>query len=687
MATPSEPAGDPRQPLPPSTRDWTIPLILAFALLYAAFIHSRSYSTNDASRLASIESLVHRGVWQIDDSPFGHTLDRILVDGHFVSDKPPVLSFAGAAGYALLHHGLGLTLNPEPCLPESSPIHCRALLAPGEADWAYFILTFLLVALPGVALLALAYRLARCRGFSNPLALCLVASLGLGTALFPYSTVFVNHVPAAASTGAALYLLLTRPALSPRDLLATGFFLALATTLDLSAGIFLVAFGLYLLVAAPSRQAALDRARWLLAGALPPLLLMVVLDFWIMGNPLPPQVYAAGYEYEGSLLHGNLSGFRGPENPLVYAFHLLFGDRGTFAFYPIVIWYLLTAVAALRSPASDWRRLAAALLGATTLYVLYFTISTDNYGGFAFSPRWMLLPVPLIAFFALLSPALYHPPLRLLFAAALAALSIASTYRGALSPWSEALPIFRLAYAEPAAPEWIAAVVSGYASFDEVDASLDFGANRVVRRWVDARFGITVPDGPAWYFLHESHPPAPWFALPLGLPQSGSLSLHADLSPAARAWLATFDRAAFASEMLAPALAAAQPTPLPAQFHGAGGDASLEGYQLLHKDGALRLITGWQVHSRSATLPAPRRVFLHLLRLDGSIAAQSDFLAADYATLFPGDLFFQLQELDITALPAGHYWLQLGLYYPDTGARLLTTDGADRVLLQPITID
>jgi hypothetical protein len=687
MASRSEPTGDRAPQVPTSSRDWTIPLILAFALLYAAFIHSRSYSTNDASRLASIESLVHRGVWQIDESPFGHTLDRILVDGHFVSDKPPVLSFAGAAVYALLHHGLGLTLNPAPCLPENSPIHCRALLAPGEADWAYFILTFLLVALPGVALLALAYRLARRRGFSNLLALGLVASLGLGTALFPYSTVFVNHVPAAASTGAALYLLLARPALPPRALLAASFFLALATTLDLSAGIFLVAFGLYPLVTAPSRQAALARARWLLAGALPPLLLMVALDFWIMGNPLPPQFYAAGYEYEGSLLHGNLSGFRGPENPLAYAFHLLFGDRGTFAFYPIVIWYLLAAVVALRSPANDWRRLAAVVLGATTLYFLYFTLSTDNYGGFAFSPRWMLLPVPLLGFFALLSPAPYRPPLRLFVIAGLAALSIASTYRGALSPWSEALPIFRLAYAEPTEPQWIAAVVSGYASFEEVDASLDFGANRVIRRWVDARFGIAVPDGPAWYFLQESQPPASWFAVPLGLPQSGTLALHADLTPAAGAWLATFDRAAYASEMLAPALAAAQPAPLPAQFHGADGDASLEGYQLLHEDDVLGLITGWQVHSRSTTLPAPRRVFVHLLGLDGSIAAQSDFLAADYATLFPGDLFFQLQELDITVLPPGHYWLQLGLYYPDTGARLLTTDGADRVLLQPITID
>ncbi len=135
-------------------------IVLLFILLWSPFIHSRTYSTNDASRMASIESLVHRQTWQIDDSPFAHTLDKIQVGDAFYSTKPPIFSFVGAGVYALLYHGLGWELQTQGCAPDLSETSCRALLELKTADWAYFTLTFLLVALPGIVMLALAYRLA-----------------------------------------------------------------------------------------------------------------------------------------------------------------------------------------------------------------------------------------------------------------------------------------------------------------------------------------------------------------------------------------------------------------------------------------------------------------------------------------------------------------------------------------------
>ncbi len=168
---------------PNRARDLTWAVLLLFVLLWTPFIHSRTYSTNDASRMASIESLVHRQTWQIDGSPFAHTLDKIKVGDAFYSTKPPLLSFVGAGVYGLLYHGLGWELQTQGCAPDLSATNCRALLEPAEADWAYFTLTFLLVALPGIVMLALAYRLAWRAGLPNWIAVGLTLVLGLGTAV------------------------------------------------------------------------------------------------------------------------------------------------------------------------------------------------------------------------------------------------------------------------------------------------------------------------------------------------------------------------------------------------------------------------------------------------------------------------------------------------------------------------
>jgi len=95
----SDPASDAR-----SRRDLTVWVTLFFLLVWALFTHAHVGSFNDRSRLAAIESRVARGTWIIDESPFSRTVDRIFVDGHFYSDKPPVLTFI-ASGCTLSFTG------------------------------------------------------------------------------------------------------------------------------------------------------------------------------------------------------------------------------------------------------------------------------------------------------------------------------------------------------------------------------------------------------------------------------------------------------------------------------------------------------------------------------------------------------------------------------------------------------
>lgn len=658
-------------------KDWTWLVILLLSLPLILFVHSRAYSTNDASRMATIESLVHRGTWTIDDSPFAHTLDKIKVGDHFYSDKPPMLSFLGAVLYAGLHHGFGLTLQSSGCEPGVSVSQCLAMRELTQADWAYVLLTWLLISLPALVIIVLMYKLARFYDWSNPTALFFVLVMGLGTALFPYSTVFTNHVPAAMGIFIAFYILLRTESPQRSSLIGAGFAAMFAVTLDLSAAMFAIAFAGYIFWRNPPEIV------WYVVGALPIAMFFMLLNYQIVGNPLPPQFYAAGYDYEGTRLYSNLSGFQATDNVPRYAFDLLLGENGVFAFFPILIWYVWALIKSLRAPKEHERQMALVVSIAVMLYFLFFMLSTDNFGGFAFSPRWLLLPVPVLAAFALR----VGWPLRIsggLAIALLAALSVLSTYRGALDPWWPARPFISLAVQNPEPRRYIPVALSGYGSFEHVNPDLrrSFGVNHVPRRWFDARWGLVIPPGEGWWFIHESTPLSPWLADELGLSAAAmTYGLNANLVPSAQKWLASMTKEAYLSESLSPQdEQEVTPVPLPVTFILDDDKIKLHGFDLHVADGGLWLITGWSIEQR--VFPTgPRRLFAHLLDENGQIVAQDDSFAADYETLLEGDYFFQVQYIDLAALANGRYWLQLGVYHPDQGTRLLTESGENRLLL------
>src|SRR5437868_13147617 len=93
-----------------------------------AIFSARPYAGgwNDGSRLATVESLVDRGTFAIDDSIFVRiptnrapyesvqlretgTLDKLLIGGHFYSDKSPVPAVLLAAAYGAIQRLTGFT--------------------------------------------------------------------------------------------------------------------------------------------------------------------------------------------------------------------------------------------------------------------------------------------------------------------------------------------------------------------------------------------------------------------------------------------------------------------------------------------------------------------------------------------------------------------------------------------------
>jgi len=441
---------------------WAVGVGVFFLVLWSLFIHSHISSFNDASRMASVEALVEHGTWAIDDTRMaGHTYDIVKLNGHTYSDKPPVLSFVAAGLYAVLHRVFGLELVAQECDPHASACYCFALLCPQEPDWAYYWLTWALMAVPSAFALVLFYRLAASFSHSNILALILTAVLGLGTTIVPYSLVINNHIPTTACLILGLYALLQSTgdvAHSRRWLGVAGFAASLAFTFELEAGVFLVFF----LV-----DAALHHRRraWpFLIGALPPLVLMAALDWWILGDPFPPMLHPSGYAFQGSLLNPTIGGLRTATNVPEYVFAMLVGDRGLFSFVPVLLWVVAALIARLRDTRDElWSR--AVIVGLACLALtIYFGGFTESFGGEVYGPMWFTAMMPVLFVFAA-SPSLYRTPGRRLIFGGLSALSIYTAWLGALDPWRAVPPPLWLTASAPVVtrppaltPEQIAAI-------------------------------------------------------------------------------------------------------------------------------------------------------------------------------------------------------------------------------------
>jgi len=125
-----------------------------------------------------------------------------------------------------------------------------------------------------------------------------------------------------------------------------------------------------------------------------------------------------------------------------------------------------------------------------------------------------------------------------------------------------------------------------------------------------------------------------------------------------------------------------------------GGQAVLLGANVapgttLQPPTILTATLAWQARTEMET---SYRVFLHLLRPDGSLLTQSDGEPANWTRpttgWAAGEVVLDVRTLDIPAdAPPGAYTLVAGLYDPDAGARLALPDGTDAVFITIVTID
>jgi hypothetical protein len=435
-------------------------LFLLLWIAYAYFL-PRVADWNGNSRFDLTLAVVDERRFAID-SFYENTGDYARFGGHIYSDKAPGLSFLAVAPYAAWRWAAGsealrAVLDRSGIGPAAAAVLreagarrkqtslARRLQASEQRDatgpprggpwrdaagWrlyfagALYWCTLAVVALP-CALGALAlYRLLGALDVGSPAALLSTLGYGLGSAAFPYATVFYGQALAAALLIVAWerLLVLRRGAAGAVWWWGVGALLGLAVLVELTAA--LPAFWLVLwgLGTARTRGLAL-----LVAGALPPAALLGAYNAACFGSP-----FATGYQYLGrfpEISSYGVTGFGAPRLEALLGLTLS-PFRGLFVYSPFLLlalpgWQVLRR----RHAAPAWLCLVA-----FTAQLLLIAGWHDWKGGAALGARNLLVATPfLLVPAAVALDAWWRAPLRRAIASALLVLSVLVTVAATVS--------------------------------------------------------------------------------------------------------------------------------------------------------------------------------------------------------------------------------------------------------------
>ncbi|MEI7635517.1 MAG: tetratricopeptide repeat protein [bacterium] len=381
----------------------------------------------DADRYALMESLVERGTTCVDEATFA-SVDRARLNGHFYSEKPPLLSFAGAGVYFILHHGPGWNFR------ENSSQIVRVMIA-------FFVI------IPLCFLLWMFHALLSRQHCGWKGAIIATTLPALASLLLTYGVCFTNHPLAGALLFAAFYTgfdlrdesCMTNTAVSAASpclrYFAVGFLSALSAAVDLLPGA--IFFAAYL--AFEFRRMSIRSMGFLLTGAMIPAVLHVILNRAATGLWLPAyfvherNLYAGSIWRADSMIAGDYEPF---PNYLTALYHYTIGHRGVFFFMPLMLYGLIYASKSARSMGAGRAGLALTVLATFVITLLATPAISLGLAGGSYGPRHIVTVTALVYFYAVNEFRRKGRAWRTILAACLVAWSAAIAWTGALDPWT-----------------------------------------------------------------------------------------------------------------------------------------------------------------------------------------------------------------------------------------------------------
>ncbi len=397
---------------------------VVFLMLWFWFVKTVPTSWNDASRLATMESLVEGRGWDISNSMFMSGFDKIRVQGRYLSDKTPLFSLLGTAVYAGLH-AIGLNFAE-------------------HLEWIHPILVFFLCALPALGILFLADHWLRLQGGGSQetevRAWVLVAVL-FGNLVLPYTVILNSHVLAAFGI-LATFCLLTVPG-EPKTRGSGGGPLRRSWRwLRTVFGVEGLAGLLAGLAAASDHPAlwlalALGVFAWRRGRVLPyavglavPLVATALIYRGVSGAWAPFALQLQGYRFPGSrqpesLLFGGMAGWN-PLDSIEFLWTASFGAKGVFS-HSIAV--LVGLLAFWRSRRFEF----AVVLGAVAWTVAIFAKGpVMAYGGACYGFRYMIFWMPLVTLFTF---EWLRSPVLAAWVKSAIVVSVVTSVAGIQAPW------------------------------------------------------------------------------------------------------------------------------------------------------------------------------------------------------------------------------------------------------------
>lgn len=375
-AEPAAPLVDPQDD-PARVTAW---LATVFAVVSAVMVmwHLQDSSLDNAntgSRYATIEALVDQGTFHIEKTHYRNTIDKLQVDKHYISSKPPTLPTYAAGVYWVYKQITGHTIGNHE----------------GQVVWLVSLFTGWLAHVIFLIYLYLFCRLL----LKRQLAILLTVAAGsfayLGVA---YATAINNHSIAASVGLVGLYYAFrvrNGHSQGPRHWIFAGLCFGLLPAIDLPSLSLSFFVGLYLL--------SHDWRRTLLffvPALLPGFIAQLALGYVITGSLVPAYSNSELKSYAGNYFRQVKTGIDALREPKhIYGFNVLLGHHGLFSMTPLFLFSLWEMV-------RDWRRRdrylpELVLITTTVLIVLSFYIfKTRNYGGWCVGMRWLVPIMPLL---------------------------------------------------------------------------------------------------------------------------------------------------------------------------------------------------------------------------------------------------------------------------------------------------
>lgn len=382
---------------------WPSALLGAIMLAALALItHEGVFlAGNDASRFALIESLVERGVGNIDGSRYAWTVDKVFIDGHAYSNKPPLLSIAGAGLYWLVQQLTGWTFA-----------HDSLALTR--------LLTWLLVGVPTAGLVFAFDRWLRASALSPTVRGLTLAALATGTILTSYSGTLNNHSNAAAALFLA-FLCAWRGRFG-----WSGWWAGVTTWIDILPGLAFIPVLLWQAWSTGGAKASLRMLAVLAACAG----IMLWGNWFTLGSVLLPKLVPGAVDTSSNFA-SSVGGVLLPDSWL-YPLECLFAGHGLFSVSPVLLFGAWGLGLAIRAAAGAERVSLALLAGALAIFVLAHVTLVGSYGGWAYGFRYLIPVMPLLC--AFIPHALQGRHRIAIFAPVLAA-SVMMSALGAYHPW------------------------------------------------------------------------------------------------------------------------------------------------------------------------------------------------------------------------------------------------------------